>query len=60
LNLNNQITGQEKGLCIHGIGEFSAMSENLQMETGQLSREAVEAAGKSFAKKTQFPIGNFD
>jgi hypothetical protein len=35
------------------------MQEVLELETGKISIEEIELAGKNFAKKTQHPIGVF-
>ena len=45
---------------IRFLSKLNEMHEALEILTGQMKIEEIEAAGKSFARKTQFAIGIYD
>ena len=51
---------EAKHKYIRFLSKLNEMHEALEILTGQVSIEEIEAAGKSFARKTQFAIGIYD
>jgi hypothetical protein len=51
---------EAKSTYIRFLSKLSSMYETLEILTGQVTIEEIQAAGRSFAKKTQHPVGIYD
>ena len=51
---------EAKHKYIRFLSKLNEMHEALEILTGQVNVEQIEAAGKSFARKTQFAIGIYE
>jgi hypothetical protein len=49
----------EKHQYIRFMSKLTEMREALQLATAQISMQDIQLASRSFAKKTQYPIGVF-
>ena len=60
IKIDTLSTQEAKHKYIRFLSKLNEMHEALEILTGQVSIEEIEAAGKSFARKTQFAIGIYD
>jgi hypothetical protein len=57
--LNVLIDKAEQHQYIRFMSKLIEMRESLEIATGQISMQDIQLAGRTFARKTQDPIGTF-
>lgn len=60
IDIDTLPTKEAQHKYIRFLSKLSEMYETLEILTGKVTIEEIKAAGKSFARKTQFAVGIYD
>ncbi len=60
IDIESMPTREAKASYIRFLSKITENIESLEILTGKVTIEEIKAAGKSFARKTQFAVGIYD
>jgi hypothetical protein len=60
ININSLATKTDQIAFIKLLSKLTDVKEELELLIGKITIEELEAIGKNFAKKTQYPVGDLE